>query len=120
MALISGYQVSGGRLYLKVNDPYPFADWRFNPYVSIDATSSGSWTYWVDYADFRERMAWAESFVVDGAGYHEPPRLAGKCCFRTGFEVRWCPLNLSGALPEGTDCTCNFGYDGFFYGWACN
>ncbi len=48
-----------------------------------------------------------------------PPVLGDKCCYQTALGPGWCPLNLSGALPMNTNCTCNYGYGRVFIGSVC-
>lgn len=117
VALIVGYNDESDQTRLLVNDPYPFA--ASNPYVSVGAEPNGDGSYWIDYAAFRDRLHWAESFAVRQTGMIAAVRKGDYCCFLGPYGADSCPLNLSGHLPLGSLCTCT--YPGArFTGRVCN
>lgn len=117
VALIVGYDDDGDEPRLLVNDPYPFSG--ANPYIAADAEGNADGSYWISYASFRNRLDWAESFVVRQVGTIAATPKGEYCCFIGPYGRDACPLNLSGPLPLGGPCTCT--YPGAqFTGRVCN
>ena len=63
VVLIIGYEESDDRLFLTVNDPYPyqFVGNRFDPYLHSRGRG-GNGQYRISYDNFRSGLAWSESF----------------------------------------------------------
>jgi hypothetical protein len=65
VALIVGYhRDDGGALWLKVNDPYPYAWTGADPYVAAGGRQDEAGGYWIGYDDFTARLQWTESFRI--------------------------------------------------------
>lgn len=117
VALIVGYDETDDEERLLVNDPYPFSG--ANPYIAAGADDNGDGSYWISYRAFRDRLDWAESFVVKRVGTIAAVPKGDYCCFIGPYGGDACPLNLSGSLPLGSPCTCTYPA-ARFAGRVCN
>jgi hypothetical protein len=117
VALIVGYDDTDEDPRLLVNDPYPFTG--ANPYVAAGADDNGDGSYWISYSAFRNRLNWAETFVVKQVGTIAATPKGDYCCFMTPYGRDACPLNLSGSMPLGSPCTCTYSA-GQVIGRVCN
>lgn len=119
VALIVGYDSDDeGDVQLLVNDPFPFAG--ANPYIQAGGDANGDGSYWISYRAFRARLDWAESFVVAQSGTIRATPKGDFCCFVSPFGADSCPLNLSGRLPLGAQCTCTYPPSARFFGRVCS
>lgn len=57
VALITGYDLAGGRLSLVVNDPFPYNPGQ-NPFIRHGGTQVAPHQYRIDYAAFRDQVFW--------------------------------------------------------------
>jgi len=117
VALIVGYEEGDDDERVLVNDPYPFA--ANNPYVAAGGENNGDGSYWISFRTFRDRLDWAESFVVKDVGTWRATPKGNYCCFVGPYGADACPLNLSGSLPLGSPCTCTYPA-ARFAGRVCN
>jgi hypothetical protein len=103
VALIVGYAERDGKLWLLVNDPFPFGppSWP-DPYLAAGATLVQPGRYAVPYATFTGGLGWVESFLVRVEGQHQPAPL--QCVASTPLMQTRCPAPR-GTRP-GTPCTC--------------
>lgn len=79
VALIVGYLETKGKVWYRVNDPYPFLAMRMrSPYeaaggiAQLDTTGQGSVSYWITEAALKSQLNWSESFLVRLDGTHHP------------------------------------------------
>ncbi len=103
VALIVGYRVIDGALWLLVNDPYPFSpkDWP-DPYLAVGARRLEPGRYGVTYQSFVGDLGWAESFLVRRDGEHVSSPL--RCMASSPLTKTTCPASPS-AQP-GAPCHC--------------
>ena len=103
VALIVGYRVIDGMLWLLVNDPFPFspAIWA-DPYLAVGARLLEPGRYGVPYATYTEQMGWVESFLLRRDGDHVTSPL--RCMASTPLSQTACPATPQ-AKP-GQACRC--------------
>ncbi len=103
VALITGYAVRDGVLWLLVNDPFPFspATWP-DPYLQVGARLLRPGQYAVPYETYTRALGWVESFVVRIDGNHQPA--ARQCLASTPLSQQRCPA--SPLAPAGAPCSC--------------
>ena len=65
VALIVGYNNSGGKFTILVNDPWPFSLFGYDPYLTIGAKSTIPGQYWVDYDTFARQMFYKDSITFE-------------------------------------------------------
>lgn len=119
VALIVGTDDTADRELLLVNDPYPFGSGWPNPYERAGAVNNGNGSYWISYSAFLQRLQWHESILVRQIGVIPATPKGDGCCFVGPYGRDFCPLNLTGPLPLGTICTCNYPA-ARFVGKVCN
>lgn len=61
VALIVGYEENDGRLYLIVNDPFPYAYTGFDPFLMVGAEMLEPGQYLISYDSFRRRLSYKDS-----------------------------------------------------------
>jgi hypothetical protein len=103
VALIVGYRVVDGTLWLLVNDPFPFSPalWP-DPYIAVGARLLEPGRYGVPYRTYTEQMGWVESFLVRKDGVHVTSPL--RCMASTPLTETTC-LAPPQAKP-GQPCGC--------------
>jgi len=107
VALVVGYrQDARGAVWVLINDPYPFM--QQNPYLAAGATRNGRGAYWIALESFVNYLNWRETILVQKRGAIQATPRGTRCCFMGPYGADSCPLNLSGPLPLGSQCTCTY------------
>jgi len=65
LAVIVGYDTSGAQFTILVNDPAPFADLGYDPYLAVGGTLTIPGQYWIDYDTFVRTMVYKDSIVFE-------------------------------------------------------